>query len=90
MFLTVAYVQNGSTLNALDYYDLNLEGNKEIHGQHLMDINVIKTEKTEACSENDSRDVTNDENVTVHVKEEPQHLYFSRAGYSSCDRHCAT
>ena len=72
MLLTVAYVKNESTSSALDYYNLNSKGNKEVHGQHLMDINVIKTEKTEACSDNTSRDGIDDENVGVHVKEEPQ------------------
>ena len=76
MLLTVAYVKNESTSNAQDFYDMNSEGNKEIHGEHLMDINVIKTEKTDTCSDNNSRDVIDDENVTVHVKEESQHPHF--------------
>ena len=76
VLLTVAYVKNESTSNVLDYYNLNSKGNKEGHGQHIMDINAIKTEKIEVCSENTSRDVIDDENVRVHVKEECQHHYF--------------
>ena len=80
VLLNVAYVKNESTSNALDYYNLTSKGNKEGHGQHIMDINAIKTEKIEVCSENTSRDVIDDENVRVHVKEEPQHHYFQEHG----------
>ena len=78
MLLTVAYVKNESKSNALDYYSLNSKGN--IRGQHFMDINGIKTERTDTCSENNSRDVNNDVNVKVHVKEESQHHYFQEHG----------
>ena len=72
MLLTVAYVKNESTSSALDYYNSNSIGSKEIHGQHSIDINVVNTEKTGACSNNNLRDVIDDENDGVHVKEEPQ------------------
>ena len=76
--LTVAYIKNEVTSNTLDYNNSNSKGNKEIHrqhGQHLIDVNDINTEKTEACSDYTSGDVTEDEHGKMHVKEESQHNY---------------
>ena len=75
MLLTVAYVKNERTSHAFDYNTSNSKGNECIHGQQLTDINVIKTEKIEAYSDNTLRDVSDVEHCTMHVKEESQHYH---------------
>ena len=57
MLLTMAYVKIESALNNLDYNTLNTKGNKCIHGQRT-EIYIIKSEETEACSDNTSGDIT--------------------------------
>ena len=75
MLLTVAYVKNGSTSHAFDYNTSNSNENECIHEQQLNDINVIKTEKTDACSDNTSGGVTGEEHMTMQVKEESEHFH---------------
>ena len=75
MLLTVAYVKNESTSHAFDYNTSNSKGNECILGQHPTNINVINTGKIEACSDNTSRDVSDGEHGTMHVKEESQHYH---------------
>ena len=73
MFLTVAYVKSESTSNTFDYNTSNAKENEDNHGQQLIDINDFKTEKTEACIDNTSGDVTDDEPTTMHVEDKSQH-----------------
>ena len=77
MLLTVAYVKNENVSNSLDYNTSDSKGNEVIYGQNLTDINVIKTERTEAytCNYNTSGDVNDDEHDTMHVKQELQHYH---------------
>ena len=72
MLLIVAYVKNESISNAPDYNDSSSKRNIDSYGQHFMDINDIKTEKTEACTLHTSGGVTEEEDCTIHVKEESQ------------------
>ena len=58
MFLTEAYVKNECTSTALDDDTLNCTRHDCIHGQQLTGINVIKTEKTESCSDDTSGEKT--------------------------------
>ena len=80
--LTVAYVKNESTSNALDYNTSNSKGNKCIHGQQLTEINVFKTEKTESRNDNTLRKVSDEEHCTMHVKKELQHNHIIEHGIS--------
>ena len=75
MLLTIAYVENESKSHAFGYTcnTSNCKGNECIHRQQLTDINVIKTEKTETCSDNTSGNVTDHEHVTIQAKEKYQH-----------------
>ena len=73
MFLTVAYVKNERTSHALDYNASYCKRNECIHGQQVTDINVIKSEKTDVCTDITSGDVTDDEPTTIHVEEESEH-----------------
>ena len=73
MSLTIAYVKNERTSNAFDCESSASKGNEFIRGQQLTDINVIKKEKTEACRNNTSGDVNDDEHDKMHDKEELRH-----------------
>ena len=73
MFLTVAYVKNERTSHASDYNASYCKRNECIHGQQVTDINVIKSEKTDVCTDITSGDVTDDEPTTIHVEEESEH-----------------
>ena len=75
MLLTVAYVKNESTSHVFNYSTSNSKGNECIDGEQLTDINIIKTDKTEVCSDNTSGEVIDDDNETMHVKEEPQYYH---------------
>ena len=57
MMLTVAYLKNESTSHAFEYNISHSKGNESlcINGQQLTDINVVKTEKIEAYSDNTSK-----------------------------------
>ena len=81
ILLSVAYVKNESTSHAFDYSSSsNSKGNECIHRQQLFDINVIKSEKTETCSDNTSGDVTDHEHVTMQAKEKYQHNHIIEDG----------
>ena len=73
MFLTVAYVKNESTLNALDYNTSNSKENKDIHGPQLKATNLIKREMEEACTDNTSEAINDEDIFKIHVKEESEH-----------------
>ena len=89
MLLTVAYVKNERTSHAIAFNTSNSKGNECIDGQQLTDINVIKTEQTEACSDKKSWEVIDVDNDTMHVKEEPQHYHIEEhvTDISQHDRH---
>ena len=73
MLITVAYVKNESTSDALDYNTSNPKGNKIIHGPQLIATNLIKTEMEEACSDNTLGATHDEEHCKIHVKEESEH-----------------
>ena len=75
IFMTVAYVKNESTSNMLNYDSLNSKGNEGCHERNLTDISVMNMEKKEACTDNTSGDVTDDEHGTVQAKETSQHYH---------------
>ena len=72
ILLTVAYVKNESTFNALDYNTSNSKGNKCMNEQYLGYIDAIQTEKVEVCSINESGNVTEEEHNIMKMKEESQ------------------
>ena len=69
MFLTIAYVGNESISNSLDINNWNSKGNKDIHGQHLIDISHINTEKKWYIDKTPGA-VTDEEHGTVKAKVE--------------------
>ena len=72
MLLTVAYLKNESTSNALNYTHSHIKGNKDIYRRQLNDID-IKREKTETCSDSTSGDATVEGHAMMQVHEESQH-----------------
>ena len=73
MLLTVAYVRNERTSHALDYNTSNCERNEDIHGQLVFNINVFKTDKREACTDNTPGYVTENDHGKMHVEKELQY-----------------
>ena len=71
MLLTVAYVKTEqSTSYDLDYNTSSSNRNEDPHGQNLIATTVIKTEKTEACTNNTSGNMVDAE---ADMKEILQH-----------------
>ena len=84
MLITVAYVKNESTSNALDYNTSNSKEYKDIHGPQLIATNLIKTEMEEACSDNTSGATHDEEHGKIHVKEESEHCRIKEDIIGAC------
>ena len=75
MVITVAYVKNKSTSNEFNYNTTDSKGNEEFNAQQLIDINDVKTEKTEVCIDNTPGDVTEEEHSTMMKTKEESQIY---------------